>query len=177
MPMPTSGASPAARAAPIVKKPTCSDTILVLPRRSLVPLRPQRQFGGPLDSCAAAWSLSVLRCSALEGGVEGPPGGLEVDPAAEGGRLARPVLAIHPRVLPVHGEGPLVADVVQGPNQGLEVHIPVSGRDEVPVPAEVPEGEVAAVDAGTPVPPHAGVLDVHVIDAVGEIVDEDGRIE
>ena len=87
--------------------------------------RPHGQEADLLRHCAAP-------LPGLKGGVERPPGGLEVDPPAERGGIPRPVLAVHPGVLPLHREGAVVADVVEGPDQLPEVDLSVPGGAELP---------------------------------------------
>src|SRR5712691_3473504 len=76
---------------------------------------------------------------ALEGGVEGDVAGGEVDAADELDGFGGAVLAVHAGVLPLDRQGPLVADPVERTHDRLELHVAVSGRDEVPAAAAVAE--------------------------------------
>src|SRR5687767_3898631 len=99
MPMPTSGALPSARAAPMVTKPTCSDMWRwLLAWCADGGTSPPGALSPPVERGKAGPGWSTL----LEGGVEGQGGGFEVDLATELGRLTGPVLAIHAGVLPLH---------------------------------------------------------------------------
>src|SRR5436305_605323 len=104
-----------------------------------------------------------------EGGVEQPTGGLEAhllldEPCRFGGA----VFAVHAGIFPLDGKGTVVADVVQRPRDLLEVDLASTGRAEVPAPTRIAEIEVRGEDAGPAVEGPGGVLDVHVIDPVGE---------
>lgn len=75
-------------------------------------------------SCRPYWNpfvyLRLLFSS--EGSVEGGGRRLEVYPPYESRRLPPAVHSVHARVLPLHGEGPIVADAVQRADDGLEVY-------------------------------------------------------
>src|SRR5690606_38911072 len=122
--------------------------------------------GGPVRARGAPVSVAELR-------VERDLRAREIDRADELARLARAVLAIHAAVFPLDRERAVVADVVERDDDALEIDVAVSERAEVPVAARIREGGVPAEDADgaiTPSPP--GILEVHVIDALAERVDE-----
>src|SRR5919109_1097514 len=103
------------------------------------------------SSPPSAWPIVVKPTSLIsrllrERGVERDLGGREVRAAHEGERVRGAPVAVHPRVLPLDRERPLVADPVEGPEHLLEVHVAVARRDEVPSPARLAEVEVAAED-------------------------------
>src|SRR5262245_43461959 len=109
----------------------------------------------------------------LEGGVEGDARLREVQPPREARGLARAVLAVHHRVLPLDRQRALVAGVVELAHQGLEVDAPAAGRAEVPEASVEPEVGVAAEDAdGRTALAPPDVLDVHVEDALAELAQE-----
>lgn len=60
-------------------------------------------------------------CLFFECGVEGDRGRLEVDALGELARLGRAGFPLHAAVLPLDGQGPVVADVVQSADDFLEV--------------------------------------------------------
>src|SRR5947209_3595963 len=113
----------------------------------------------------------------LERGVEGLLGRREVEALDEGSGLRGAVGAIHAAVLPLDRERPIVADAVQRAHDLLEVHAAAARRAEIPAPSGIAEVEVRAEDAGAAVEIARGVLDVHVIDAVGEALDEEHGID
>src|SRR3712207_860255 len=96
--------------------------------------------------------------------VEGARRRLEVQPPDEGGRLPRPLNAVHAGVLPLHRERTVVADAIQGSDHRLEVHAPSSDRSEVPAPAMVAESEVRGKDAALAIEAPECILDVDVVD-------------
>src|SRR5262245_19661599 len=152
------------RLVPAIPHPTCGFT---RPFRA----RPAIALEAPPGRSRPSQSEPVL--AALEGGVEGDLRAREVEPAREGRGLARTVLAVHHRVLPLDRERALVAGVVELPDQRLEVDPPAAGRAEVPESPLDAEVGVAAEDAdgrALLAPPH--VLDVHVEDALAELADE-----
>ena len=65
--------------------------------------------------------------------------------------------------------GPCVADPVQRAEELLEVDVAVAGRDEVPAARLVAEVQVRGEDRAAAVEALARVLDVHVVDPVGEL--------
>src|SRR5690606_30398978 len=79
--------------------------------------------------------------------VEGDGAGREVELADEGGGLGGAVHAVHADVLPLDGERAAVADVVEGDDDVLELHVAVAEGAEIPVAAGVAEVGVAAEDA------------------------------
>src|SRR5690606_21208442 len=128
--------------------------------------RPCRSGGGAARPPSVAPVLG-------EGRVERRGRWREVEAAAERRRLGGAVDAVHAHVLPLDREWPLVADVVEGDDDLLEVDVAAAHAAEVPVAAGVADGRVAAEDTGLAVaaaPPH--VLQVDVDDAVGEAADE-----
>src|SRR5688572_5279048 len=134
------------------------------------------------SSPPAAWPIVVKPTSLTsrllrERGVERHLRRREVGPSHERERIGRAPIAIHPRVLPLDGERPLVADPVERADHLLEVDVAVTGRDEIPAAALAAEVEVAAEDRRAAVEATLGVLDVDVVDAVAELVDERRRVE
>src|SRR5689334_19883359 len=113
----------------------------------------------------------------LERGVERHRGGGEVGRAHERERVRGAPVAVHAGVLPLDRERALVADPVQGTEEVLEVDVAVTGGDEVPAARVLAEVQVAAEDRATPVEALDRVLDVDVVDAVGELGDERGAVE
>ena len=101
--------------------------------------------------------------------------GREVGLPHERERVLRAPLAIHPAVLPLDRQRPGVADPVQRAEELLEVDVAVAGRDEVPAARLLAEVEVRAEDRPPPVQPLARVLDVDVVDPVGELERELAR--
>src|SRR5690606_39993647 len=61
--------------------------------------------------------------------------------------FSRPVLAVHPRILPLDGQRPRVPDAVQRTYHPLEVDLAAAGRAEIPPAAAVAEIEMPAEDA------------------------------
>src|SRR5690606_76654 len=87
--------------------------------------------------------------------------------------FSRPVLAVHPRILPLDGQRPRVPDAVQRTYHPLEVDLAAAGRAEIPPAAAVAEIEMPAEDAAVARrvrPPR--VLHVHMADARREALDE-----
>src|SRR5690606_14602887 len=108
-----------------------------------------------------------------EGRVERRGRWREVERAAERRRLGGAVDAVHAHVLPLDGERSLVADVVEGDDDLLEVDVAAAHAAEVPVAARVAECLLAAEYPGLAVPAAPpDVLLVHVADAVREAPDE-----
>ena len=73
------------------------------------------------------------------------------------------MFAIHPAIFPLNAERAGVADIVEGDDDVLEVDVAVAERTEVPVPARVAEGNMAAEYADRAVavaPPHVFHVDV-----------------
>src|SRR5688572_2674878 len=132
---------------------------------------------GPLASPIVTKPTFSLISLPLERGVERDGAAGEVHAADEVDGLGGAVLAVHPGVFPLDGEGTLVADAVEGADDRLELDVAVAGRHEVPAAAAVAEVEVGGEDAVAAVDEDLGVLDVAVVDAVGELVDELGRID
>lgn len=82
-----------------------------------------------------------------------------------------------PAVLPLHRDGALVADGPQHAEDVLPGDVPVAGRDEVPAAARVAPGQVGAEAAVAAVQALAGLLAVHVVDPVPEVVQEADRVQ
>ena len=82
------------------------------------------------------------------------------------------MLAVHATILPLHRERALVAGLVEGPDDLLEIDAAAARRTEVPAPAGIAEVDVAAEDPGAAIQGHDRVLDVDVVDAVMERADE-----
>src|SRR6266853_1379323 len=101
----------------------------------------------------------------------------EVRLAHERERVGRAPGAVHPAVLPFDREWALVADPVQRAEEGLEVDVAVAGRHEVPAARLIAEVQVRAENRPAAVEPLLRVLDVHVIDPVGEVERKLRRIE
>src|SRR5215218_1326023 len=112
-----------------------------------------------------------------EGGVEGHGRRREVRLAHEREGVRRAPVAVHPGVLPLDRERPVVADPVERADHRLEVDVAVAGGDEVPAAARLAEVEVPAEDRAAAVEPPDRVLDVGVEDPVAELGDEGGRVE
>src|SRR3954449_3444588 len=104
----------------------------------------------------------------FKGGVEGAAAGGEVFLLDEGAGFAGAEFAVHAAVFPFDGERPLIADAVELADDLLEVDAAASGAAEIPAAAVIAEVEVAGKNAGAAIERDDGVLDVHVIDAVGE---------
>ena len=94
-------------------------------------------------------AMGLGRRSPLKLRVEGDGRGLEVDLLYEGRGFGGAVLSIHPAVLPFNRQRALVADVIEGDDDLLEVDVAAAGGAEVPIAARVGEGGVPAEDAGT----------------------------
>src|SRR5262249_33835436 len=62
---------------------------------------------------------------------------LEVEPFDEFAGLLGAVVAVHAAVLPFYGQRPLVAGLVQRPDEALPVHAAVARRTELPATARV----------------------------------------
>src|SRR5918999_2587461 len=126
-----------------------------------------------------AWSDTRIRgiMPPRERRVERERGWREVQPAGEGQRVLRAVLAVHARVLPLDRQGPRVARAVERADERLEVDVAAPRRDEVPAALGRAEVQVRAEDRAAAVERHVRVLDVDVVDPVGELVDERGRVE
>ena len=108
-----------------------------------------------------------------EGRVEEAAGGGEAHLLLdEAGGLGGAVLAVHAGVFPLDRERAVVADLVEGAGDGVEVDLAAARRAEVPAAAGVAEVQVRAEDAGLAVERPRGVLDVDVVDPVGERPDE-----
>ena len=106
-----------------------------------------------------------------------PPGGGEIGRAHERQRVRGAPVAVHAGVLPLDRERALVADPVQRAEQVLEVDVAVAGGDEVPAARLLAEVQVPAEDRAAAVEALDRVLDVHVVDAVGELGHERGAVE
>src|SRR5699024_7069568 len=86
-----------------------------------------------------------------EGGVERRGRWVEQLGGDELAGLAGAVQPLHPGVLPLHRDGPLVADGVQYPKALLPRHVAVPGGDEVPATTRIRPRQVRAQSAVTPV--------------------------
>lgn len=84
----------------------------------------------------------------IERRVERSVAWLEVGALDEGGGFRCAVNPVHAGVFPFVGQGAVVADVVEGADDLLEVDATVTQGAEVPVALVVAEVEVAAEDAG-----------------------------
>src|SRR5690606_26994597 len=113
----------------------------------------------------------------LEGGVEGDIGGCQVGALDELHRFGCPRDPVHAGVFPLDRQRALVANVVERPEDALERHPTAPRRDEVPPASVVAEEEVRAEDAVAAVQQLDGLLDVDVVDAVGELVHEGRRVD
>src|SRR5690606_23514317 len=60
----------------------------------------------------------------------------------KGARLPGAKLPVHGVILPLHGQGARVADVVEGPDDRLEVDAAPARRAEIPSAAGITEGQV-----------------------------------
>ena len=101
----------------------------------------------------------------------------EVRSPDEGEGVLGAVLAIHPGVLPFDRERSVVADAIERPEERFEVHVTVAGRHKVPTAGLVPEVQVRAEDGSATVEPLLRVLDVDVVDAIGELESELGGVQ
>lgn len=82
-----------------------------------------------------------------------------------------------PAVLPLHGDRALVTDGPQHPEDVLPGHVTVPRRDEVPAAPRVAPRQVGAEAPVAPVEALAGLLAVHVVDPVPEVVQEPDGVE
>ena len=96
-----------------------------------------------------------------------------VDPLDEFTGLGRPVLALHAAVFPLHRERTAVADMVERANDFFEINAAVTERAEVPAALWFAEVQVRTEDAVAAVDLQSRILHVHVVDAVGEFVQEE----
>src|SRR5262249_48384408 len=90
----------------------------------------------------------------------------EVGAANELQRLGSTPLAVHAAVLPLDRERTCVADLVECPEELVEVDVAVTGGDEVPAAFAASEVEVRAQDRAAPVEAALRVLHVDVKDPV-----------
>src|ERR1700733_10811385 len=134
-----------------------------------------------MDVSTPTWPAlsSERRCRsrALHRCVEGNPCGRERTSPDERQRVASAVLAVHPRILPFDRERARIPDAVERPQELLEIDVPPARRDEVPAPLLLPEPQVGREDRAAPVQTELRVLDVHVVDPIGELKRELGRIQ
>src|SRR5262249_20081482 len=79
--------------------------------------------------------------------VSGSRRGIEIQALDELAGVLGAEIAAHARVLPLHGQGTIVTDVVQGANDGFPIDAAVAGRAKVPTPSRVPQWKVGAEDA------------------------------
>ena len=107
-----------------------------------------------------------------EGRVELDVARREIEVLDEPGCLGGSVLTVHATVFPFDRQGALVAGLVESPDDLLKIDAAAARRAEVPAPPWVAEVEVAGEDARPPVQGHDRVLDVHMVDPVGERADE-----
>src|SRR5262245_21949872 len=150
---------------------TASNRSSAAPKRSPKARHSQRGTIG----CEVTQTSSFAR--PLHSSVERDRRRSEARPANERKRVGRAPIAIHARVLPPDRERSGVADAVERTEQRLEVDVTVSGRDEVPTALGLAEVQVSAEDALPPVERLARVLDVHVVDPVGELLYERGGVQ
>ncbi len=105
-------------------------------------------------------------------------GRVEGQAADELQRLRGADEAVHPGVLPLDRDGPVVADRVEHPEAGLPRHVAVPGGHEVPAAARIGPGEVRAHPAvATVAHLTLRVLAVDVVDPVLEVPEEADRVE
>jgi len=72
-------------------------------------------------------SVDELLLLLVEGGIESDVAAFEVETAHEAGGFGGAVDAVHVDVLPFDGEGALVADVVEGDDDVLELDVTATG--------------------------------------------------
>lgn len=109
--------------------------------------------------------------------VKGDVGGREIDLLGKGAGLGTAEDPLHTAVLPLDGQGAVIAHLVEHPDDVVEVHVAVAGGNEIPAPPLIPEGNVGAQDAVAAVEVQLGILDVDVVDPVGKVKEEHGRIQ
>src|SRR5688572_3791355 len=132
-------------------------------------LPPARNFAGH----ALCSILLVL----LEGRVEGPTAGGEILRFHELAGLAGAKFALHAAVFPFDRERSLVVNLVECPDDLLKIDRASPRAAEVPAAARIAEVDVAGQNSRAAVKRDDRVLDVHVVDAVGERPDELDRID
>ena len=113
--------------------------------------------------------VADCRTGLLHRGVERDLRRREVRLADERERVGRAPVAVHAAVLPFDRERALVADPVQSAEELLEIDVAVAGGDEVPPTRLFAEVQVRPEDRAASVEPLLRVLDVHVVDPVGEL--------
>src|SRR5579863_2365780 len=106
--------------------------------------------------------------------VKGPLGGLEVDVLDELTGFAGAGLAVHAAVFPFDRQGAAVPGLIERADDFFEPHASAAHTAEVPPAALVAERQMARQNSRAAVQRHAGVLHVHVVNAVWEEADELG---
>src|SRR5258708_2085539 len=106
-------------------------------------------------------------------GVEGYCAGFEVCILGERAGLRGAVLAVHAAVFPFDGERALIVDVIERPDDLLEVDGAVPQGSEIPVPFGIAKVGMApkhpcSLERGGPI----DVLHMDVVNAVAKLIDE-----
>ena len=91
--------------------------------------------------------------------------------------LGSATVPIHAAVFPLDRQRTGVTDLVQRPEQLVEIDVTASGRDEVPAAGTVAEGEVRGEDRAAAVETTLRVLHVHVVDAGSELARVESRVQ
>jgi hypothetical protein len=108
----------------------------------------------------------------VKGRIESPTAGCKVETFDEAGGFGGTELAVHAAVFPFDAQGALVADVVEGADDLFKVDTAATWAAEIPTSARIAKVEVTAEDARFAVELGGGVLDVDVIDPIGEFAEE-----
>ncbi len=108
----------------------------------------------------------------LEGGVKGHNRGFEIGRLNDLDGFRRAVFPIHAAVFPLDRERAIITDAVQHTDDGFQIDIAMTGRDEIPTAPGITETQMRTEDAGETVQIELRVLDMHMIDAVRESGDE-----
>src|SRR6516164_7060063 len=80
--------------------------------------------------------------------------------------VLRPVVPIHPRVMPVHRQGALIADGIQGADGPFPVDAAVPWGPGAPSPPRVAVRKVSTEQTATPVQSQGHVVNMHMINAL-----------
>ena len=108
----------------------------------------------------------------MEGLFEADGGRWEGSFAQQGEGFAGAELALHAAIFPFDGEWAIVTDVVEGAQDGVEIHFAAAGGDEIPATARITEGQVAGEAGIAAVEVARAVFDVDVEDAFREGMDQ-----
>ena len=108
----------------------------------------------------------------FEDAVEFLPGWREIELTGEFAGVVRAENAIHSAIFPFDGKRSRVTDLIEGADDRFEVDFAVTGTAEVPAAPGIAEVEVRSQDAAFAVERDGGVLDMAMVDAVGESAEE-----